>query len=98
MIGLMETSNSNLVERLACQNKRARSPDRKPEEQKLLSKNLDDDAHSILQKEYRSGWRQVNINPELWWSQGIYPTEVEPNLRGSVYLKLVAQCQQNTRH
>ena len=26
-------------------------------------------------------------NPELWWAQGIYPTVVEPNLRGSVYLE-----------
>ena len=23
----------------------------------------------------------------MWWSQEIYPTEVEPNLRGSVYLE-----------
>ena len=55
LISLMETSNSNLVGILASQNKRARSPDRKPEEPKLLSKTLElrDDAHSVLQKEYR---------------------------------------------
>ena len=54
LVSLMETSNSNLVDKLASQNKRARSPDRKPEEPKLLSKTLElrDDAHSILQKEY----------------------------------------------
>ena len=51
LIGLMETSNSNLVDRLANQNKRARRPDRNPEEPKLLSKTLElnDDAHSVLQ-------------------------------------------------
>jgi hypothetical protein len=89
LISLMETSNSNLVDRLASQNKRAKSPERKPEEPKLLRKNLvlHDDTHFILQKEYRLGWRQVNRNPELWWSQGIYPTKVKPTLRGSVYLE-----------
>ena len=89
LVSLMETSNSNLVGILASQNKRARSPERKPEGPKLLSKTLElkDDAHAILQKEYRSGWRQVNRNPELWWSLGIYHTEIEPNLRGSVYLE-----------
>ena len=85
----MEASNSNLIDKLASQSKRARSPERKPEEPKLLERTLElrDDAHSILQKEYRENWRQINRNPELWWSQGIYPTEVEPNLRGSVYLE-----------
>ena len=89
LVNYMETNNSNLVDKLASQSKRARSPDRKPEEPKLLSKTLElrDDAHSILQKEYREGWRQINRNLELWWNQGIYPTEVEPNLRGSVYLE-----------
>mgnify|MGYP001497436458 CR=1 FL=1 len=85
----MEASHSNLIDKLASQSKRARSPERRPEEPKLLEKTLEirDDAHSIIQKEYREGWRQINKNPELWWGQGIYPTEVEPNLRGSVYLE-----------
>ena len=89
LVNYMETSNSNLIDKLASQSKRARSPDRKPEEPKLLDKTLElrDDAHSVLQKEYRENWRQINRNPELWWNQGIYPTEVEPNLRGSVYLE-----------
>ena len=67
----METSNSNLVGQLENQNKRSRSPDRKPEEPKLLTHSLDlhDDLHNILHKEYRSGWRQVNVNPDLWWPQ-----------------------------
>ena len=89
LVNYMESSNSNLIDKFASQSKRARSPERKPEEPKLLDKTLElkDDAHSILQKEYRENWRQINRNPELWWSQGIYPTEVEPNLRGSVYLE-----------
>ena len=89
----METSNSSLVDKLATQNKRSRSRDRKPEEPKLLTQRIDlhDDAHNVLRKEYRSGWRQVNTNPELWWSQRIYPTEVEPNIRGSVYLEQLTQ-------
>ena len=89
LVNYMESSNSNLIDKLASQSKRSRSPERKPEEPKLLDKTLElkDDAHSILQKEYRENWRQINRNPELWWSQGIYPTEVEPNLRGSVYLE-----------
>ena len=89
LVTLMETSNSNLVGQLASQNKRARSQDRRPGDPKLWSHRLElhDDAHSILQKEYRKGWRKVNKNLELWWAQGIYPTEVEPNLRGPVYLE-----------
>ena len=89
LVNYMESSNSNLIDKLASQSKRARSPDRKPEEPKLLEKTLElkDDAHTVLQKEYRENWRQINRNPELWWSQEIYPTEVEPNLRGSVYLE-----------
>jgi hypothetical protein len=89
LVNYMESSNSNLIDKLASQSKRARSPDRKPEEPKLLEKTLElkDDAHTVLQKEYRENWRQINRNPELWWSQEIYPIEVEPNLRGSVYLE-----------
>jgi hypothetical protein len=85
----MEASHSNLIDKLASQSKRSRSPDRRPDEPKLLEKTLEirDDSHSIIQKEYRENWRQINKNPELWWSQGIYPTEVEPNLGGSVYLE-----------
>ena len=73
LVSLMETSNSNLVGQLASQNKRAGSTDKRPEEPKLLSHRMElhDDAHSILQKKYRAGWRQVNKNPELWWAQGI---------------------------
>ena len=54
LVNYMETSNSNLIDKLASQSKRARSPDRKPEEPKLLDKTLElrDDAHSVLQKEY----------------------------------------------
>ena len=72
----MEASHSNLIDKLASQSKRSRSPDKRPDEPKLLEKTLDirDDAHSIIQKEYRENWRQINKNPELWWSQGIYPT------------------------
>ena len=57
LVNFKETNNSNLVDKLASQSKRAKSPDRKPEEPKLLSKTLElrDDAHSILQKEYREG-------------------------------------------
>ena len=55
----MESSNSNLIDKLASQSKRARSPERRPEEPKLLEKTLElrDDAHSIIQKEYRENWR-----------------------------------------
>ena len=34
----MEASNSNLIDKLASQSKRARSPERRPEEPKLLEK------------------------------------------------------------
>ena len=40
LVSLMETSNSNLVGILASQNKRAKSPERKPDEPKLLSKMM----------------------------------------------------------
>ena len=85
LVNYMESNHSNLIDKLASQSKRARSPERRPEEPKLLDKTLElrDDAHSILQKEYRENWRQINRNPELWWSQGIYLTEVESNLRGT---------------
>ena len=65
LVNYMETSNSNLIDKLASQSKRARSPDRKPEEPKLLDRTLElkDDAHSVLQKEYRENWRQINRNP-----------------------------------
>jgi hypothetical protein len=79
----------DLVDKLASKNQRTRTPDRKQSEPKLLTHSIDlqHDAHNILHNEYRPGWRQVNTNPELLWSQRIYPTKVDPNLRGSVYLE-----------
>ena len=73
---IMDSRNRNFAEKLASQNKRASSPERRPEEPKLLTHMLElkDDVHKVFQKGYQSALRQINTDPKLWWAQKVYPT------------------------
>jgi hypothetical protein len=67
--------------------KRARSPADLPEPPVMIDKTVvvKDNAHDVLCWEWRSGFRQVNRDPDDYWKASNYPEEVKPNLKELVY-------------
>ena len=87
--------NSQCLKEIVVHSKRERETEGKKEKPDPVKmevwsaegEELKDNNHDVLAWTPRRLYRQPNQNPQEYWKEAKYPTEVKPNLRGGLFLR-----------